>query len=153
MAFKLHKLHGLKLQYQTQNAYVLIRAGSNLDSQNFKQILVLFFTQINDCSHAVGNELEAVFKIDVISFFVPKARQSSLGKAICTGRKRNPLFGILYILMNVSKLSTSSLLSAVISILSIFGISILWFQSCFPFTCLYLSYSSCNYPILTVVLC
>lgn len=71
LPFNVQKLHGLKMQDEMGNDNFLARADSEfiLDSQNFKWISVLLFTWISGHSHAMCNELEAVFKIDVISFF------------------------------------------------------------------------------------
>lgn len=71
-AFNVQKLRGLKMQDETENDSFLARADSEfiLDSQNFKWISVLLLAWISGRSHAMCDELEAVFKIDVISFFL-----------------------------------------------------------------------------------
>lgn len=55
-----------------ENDNFLARADSEfiLDSQNFKWISLLLLAWISGRGHAMCNELEAVFKIDVISFFL-----------------------------------------------------------------------------------
>lgn len=72
LAFNMQKLHGLKMQDEMGNDNFLARTDAEfiLDSQNFRWISVLLFTWISGRSHAMCNELEAVFKIDVISFFL-----------------------------------------------------------------------------------
>lgn len=72
LAFNVQKLHGLKMQDEMENDNFLARGDSEfiLDSQNFKWISVSLLAWISGRSHAMCNELDAVFKIDVISFFL-----------------------------------------------------------------------------------
>lgn len=112
LAFNMQKLHYLKMQDEMENDSFLTRADSELilDSQNFKWISVLLFTWISGCRHAMCNELKAVFKIDVISFFF--CTQSTLvflEQSHLRREKEKHFFWILYILKNVSKLSVFSL--------------------------------------------
>lgn len=85
-----------KCRMKWENDNFLVRADSEfiLDSQNFKWISLLLLAWISGRSHAMCNELEAVFKIDVISFFLyPKHAGLPWAKPSAQGEREILSFG------------------------------------------------------------